>query len=111
MIRRVKQAVVESYIGAIALGYLLAQVVWHFVDVFAAPLTFWASGKEMAQMTGHSNPAPFIAYRDAIPEMVRFVLLLLIWCILVPWLYYGPVEGRATSENDPAPAAGRPTMT
>jgi len=99
MIRRVKQAVVESYIGAIALGYLLAQVVWHFVDVFAAPLAFWASSKEIGQMTGRSNPAPYIGYRDAIPEMIRFVLLLLVWWVLLRWLYFKPAEGQVTAEN------------
>jgi hypothetical protein len=53
MSNRFKQALVESYIGAIGLGYLFAQCVLHFVSLFALPLTAWVS-REMGAK--HSFP-------------------------------------------------------
>jgi hypothetical protein len=38
MFERLKQSVVESYIGAIALGWLLAQSLVHFANIFTARL-------------------------------------------------------------------------
>src|SRR6185437_5096899 len=41
MFERLKRTLVESYVGAIALGYLLAQVILHFVEIFASPVAVW----------------------------------------------------------------------
>ena len=38
MLERFKRALVESFIGAIGLGYLLAQGILHFVNIFASPV-------------------------------------------------------------------------
>jgi hypothetical protein len=38
MFERLKQSVVESYAGAIALGWLLAQSLVHFTNMFTAPV-------------------------------------------------------------------------
>jgi hypothetical protein len=38
MFNRLKRAVVESYVGAIALGYLFAQGMFRFVNIFASPV-------------------------------------------------------------------------
>jgi len=40
---RLKQALIESYVGAIALGYLFAQGILHFVTIFASPVAGWLS--------------------------------------------------------------------
>lgn len=38
MLNRLKRTLVESFVGAIALGYLLAQTILHFVNIFASPV-------------------------------------------------------------------------
>jgi hypothetical protein len=43
MFERLKRALVESFMGAIALGYLLAQCILHFVNIFASPIAGWVS--------------------------------------------------------------------
>ena len=43
MLERLKRALVESFVGAIALGYLLAQGILHFVNIFASPIAGWVS--------------------------------------------------------------------
>src|SRR5437588_870681 len=90
MLKRFKQALVESFVGAIALGWLLAESVIHFVGIFAAPLAVWASRKEYLALTDKiPQGIPFYA---AGPELVRCVFLLLIWFLLLRWLYLQPVE-------------------
>jgi hypothetical protein len=46
MFDRLKQALVESYVGAIVLGYLFAQGILHFVDIFTTPVAGWISRKQ-----------------------------------------------------------------
>lgn len=41
MFDRLRGILVESFIGAIALGYLLAEAVLSFGNVFTAPLATW----------------------------------------------------------------------
>ncbi len=43
MVDRLKRILVESFIGAIALGYMLAEVVLYFVSVFTSPVSTWAT--------------------------------------------------------------------
>ena len=38
MFERLKQSVLESYVGATALGWLLAQSLVHFANIFTAPV-------------------------------------------------------------------------
>ncbi len=36
--KRVRRVLVEGFVGAIAFGYILAQAILHFVNIFASPL-------------------------------------------------------------------------
>jgi Zn-dependent protease len=92
VLERLKRSLVQSYIGAIALGYLLAQTILHFVGVFAAPLAGWVSRKQYGGFLPHSGSLPGFSLQDAVPELVRFAVLLLVWYVLVRWLYFPPVK-------------------
>ncbi len=92
MLKRMKRGLVESYVGAIALGWILAQMVAHFVNVFAAPVANWISIKEYAGFGLHSSPPTGLQFRDGLPELVRFIFYLLIWYILFRWLYLEPTK-------------------
>ncbi|MGC1686373.1 MAG: hypothetical protein WA734_12190 [Candidatus Acidiferrales bacterium] len=90
MLERLKRAIVESYVGAIALGWLLAEVITHFVEIFTAPVRGWVSERTyriVAQTTVGPIGFPF---RDALPELLRAFLLLVIWYALMRWLYFKP---------------------
>jgi len=93
MFKRLKQAMVESFVGAVALGYLLAQVLMHFVNVFTQPFAGWISRKQYGGMLPGSRNLPGFSLQDAVPELIRFVLLIVIWYVLVRWLYFKPVVG------------------
>ena len=102
MFDRLKQALVESYVGAIALGYLFAQSVLHFVNIFASPIAGWASRKQYGEFVPHTTAPEGFPLQDALPELVRFFLLLLVWYILLRWLYFKPIN-KQTSEPLPNP--------
>jgi len=46
MFKRLKRALVESFVGAIALGWLFAQGIIHFVGVFSSPVAAWIRRNE-----------------------------------------------------------------
>jgi hypothetical protein len=100
MFDRLKRALVESYVGAIALGYLFAQGVLHFVNIFASPVAGWLSRKQYGDLVPHTTPLAGFSLQDALPELVRFFLLLLVWFVLLRWLYFKPLETETTG---PAP--------
>lgn len=100
MFNRVKQTLVNSYIGAIALGYLFAQVILHFVNIFASPVAVWVSRKRYADIAPRTTAPADFSLQDALPELVRFLLLLLVWSILLRWLYF---EGVEQEQSEPLP--------
>ena len=103
MFDRVKRALVESYVGAIALGYLLAQGILHFVNVFASPVASWFSRKQYAAFVPGSTASPArFPLEAALPELIRFFLLLVIWFFLLRWLYFKPSK-NLTSASMPNP--------
>ena len=75
MIHRLKQAPVESYVGAIGLSYLLAQIVLHFVNTFVSPTAVWISRKQYGDLMQHNAVSTGFSLQDGLPELVRFFLV------------------------------------
>jgi hypothetical protein len=99
MLNRLKRALVESFVGAIALGYVLAQVIMHFANIFASPIAAWIARDEyrrlMTQSLAPQSPAPIgFPYRNALPELLSFLFLLPIWFVLLRWLYFGKQDAH-----------------
>jgi hypothetical protein len=92
MVDRFKQAVVDSFIGAIALGYAFAQGIFYFVNIFASPVAGWVSRKQYGGLVRQTASLPGFSLQDALPDAVRFVVLLLVWVILLRWLYFKPLK-------------------
>ena len=95
MLDRLRRVLVESYVGAIAMGWVLADCISHFVGIFSAPIAGWVSQKNYhdltQKMTGPQLTGSLaFPFQDALPELVRTVLFLLIWYAVVRWLYYKP---------------------
>lgn len=100
MLKTLKRAIVESYVGAIALGYVLAQAILHFVAIFTDPVAFSLQRRELRDLGSHAVSTQGISFQDALPELIRFVLLLLLWYVLLRWLYFKPFKDE---KSDPAP--------
>jgi predicted Kef-type K+ transport protein len=96
MIRRLKRALTESYIGAIALGWLLAQDIMELVNALATPLGDWANRREYPKMAEMAGGGVGSSFQLALPGVVRFFLILVIWYALVQWLYLGPSNAKSS---------------
>ncbi len=101
MLDKLKRALVESYVGAIALGYLLAQCILHFVNIFASPVMGWITRNEFGEMMPNIRRLSHSPLEYAIPELVTFLLLLVIWYVLLRWLYFKPFKQEVVG---PAPS-------
>jgi hypothetical protein len=92
MFERLKRALVESYVGAIALGYALAQCIFHFVNIFSSPVGAWLARNAYPEIVPRGSGLPGFLLKYGLPEFVRFVLLLLVWYFLLRWLYFTPAQ-------------------
>jgi hypothetical protein len=90
MFKRLKRALVESFVGAIALGYLLAQCILYFVNIFASPIAGWVSRNEYRAIIPSGAALVGFSLKDALPDLTRFVGLFMVWYLLVRWLYFTP---------------------
>jgi hypothetical protein len=95
-----KRILVESFIGAIALGYLLAEVALYFGSVFTTPLATWITRQAFPGLMPRANEAPGFPFQTALPPLFSSVVLLLIWYLLLRWLYFTPPKTQAP---EPAP--------
>jgi hypothetical protein len=95
MMERLKRTLVQSYVATIALGWLLAQTVSHFVNIFAVAVAIWLSQRANRATTGQNTITQLFAAQDVLPELIRFGLLLIIWYLLMRWLYFTPIRARS----------------
>jgi hypothetical protein len=104
--KRLRQVLVESFVGAIALGWILAQGISHLTASFTSPLAAWVMQKEMQsfQSSAQSSPAGWesAALQRAVLELVRAVALLVFCYVLLRWLYYTPLQ-ETSAEVTPNP--------
>jgi small-conductance mechanosensitive channel len=104
MLERLKAALVDSYVGVIALGYLFAFAVIRFVGVFIEPVAHWITQRkylEMSQSSLGSGP-PSFPFQLALTNLLTAIFLLLIAYGLLRWLYY-PAAAKQDREEDSAP--------
>jgi len=102
MFERLRRAVVESFVGAIALGYLFAQGILHFVSIFATPVAGLVTRSVYPEMFTGSAASKGLPLQEALPELIRFILIILVWYVLVRWLYFSPMK-KEPSEAAPNP--------
>lgn len=96
---KLKRALVESYIGAIALGYLLAEAVLYFIGIFIAPVATWLADKRSAAIMNRPPVSTPLLLQSSLPQFMNFLVLLILWYILLRWLY---LEKPAKKTSAPA---------
>src|SRR5437879_2689224 len=102
MFDRLKRIIVESFIGAIALGMLLEQVILSFVNIFTSPVARWLV------RSGYPPPAPataastgFVLQAAVLPYLIEFVVLMPVWYLLLRWLYFTPLTKDVHESPNP----------
>lgn len=92
MLKQLKQALVDSFVGAIALGWLFAQGLLHFTYIFTAPLASWVMRKEYSGVFSSTANRVGFTLQDSGPELAKSFALLLLACLLLRWLYFKPTQ-------------------
>ena len=97
MFERLKRSLVDSFVGALALGWVFAWAILDFASAFSAPVTSWIVRGEYRKMaslvpgvTSAAIPGAML-YRDALPDLVTSFALFLIGYALLRWLYFKPL--------------------
>lgn len=101
MLEQIKKALVDSYIGAIGLGWMFAQTILHFAYIFSAPITGWLTRRQYHGFVEHETVRGFLL-RDSLPELLKFSSLLIVGYLLLRWLYFEPLGGPSST----VPSAG-----
>lgn len=96
MPERIKSAIVDSYLGVIAVGWLFAEGIARLVTSFTTPLAEWMTERMRLQHTpgyvsvyGSARQFPF---QIMIPQLIAALMLLLIEYLLLRWLYFAPLQ-------------------
>ena len=99
MFERLKKVLVNSFVGAIALGWLFSQGILHFTYVFSAPVAGWVTRRAYHGIAGGAAISTRFELQDALPEFVRSFSLLLVGYLLLRWLYYKPLAPETTEPH------------
>jgi len=102
MLKRLRSVLVESFVGAIALGYIFAQAISNLAWAFVAPVTGYFTRREYPGIIEHTAAPRGFSLQDALPPLARACALLIVGYILLRWLYFKPLD-----EEGPEPAQGQ----
>lgn len=106
MFRRLKTALVDSFVGAIALGYLLAEALENLGFAVVAPLKHRMEQKELYWLSPTSVVPPSLSFRPALVPLIEGIIYLLLALVLLRWLYYdAPKNENSPQMPDPEQGA------
>jgi hypothetical protein len=92
VLKRLKTVLVESYVGAIALGMLFSQAVVHFASIFSSPVSQWISLRHYRIFSPRNDVPVSFSLGPAVPELIKCVALFAAGYVLLRWLYFNPIE-------------------
>jgi mannose/fructose/N-acetylgalactosamine-specific phosphotransferase system component IID len=101
MLERIKKALVESFVGAIVVGVLIANGIVNLVTSITTPLTEWVNLRFQEQQSSTFFPPQYLQFllRHLIQQLIGAALFLLIAFLLLRWLY---IEPSAVEPSDPS---------
>jgi hypothetical protein len=88
MFKRLKTALVDSYVGAIALGYLVAEGFEQIAAGFLAPFSEWIQLRALHYLTPQVSPEPKLNLVISLPHFFYGVFYEIIAFVLLRWLYF-----------------------
>ena len=103
MFDRIRKALVKSFVGAIAIGWLFAQGILHFAFMFAVPVSDWMGRRMYRRVPEDTGYSTGFSLQPAVPELIRSVALLLLAYILLRWLYFEKPVREVNSSQDVPP--------
>jgi predicted Kef-type K+ transport protein len=91
LLSRLRRALADSFVGAIALGWLFAQGIFQIVSIFTLPVSSWYQQRRVEQLRAVTVPLGF-PYQVAIAPAISGLLLLIAGFLLLRWLYWPSAE-------------------
>ena len=104
MLEQVKSALVDSFVGAIAVGLLLFSGISQMLGAVINPITVWLLQRQYPENYPAGLPRPMPTLGSMLPELIRAALLLLIAYALLRWLYFPAPEKQ---DQDAASESGQ----
>jgi hypothetical protein len=102
MFKKARKALVESFVGAIALGCVFAYGVFNLVDAVSVPFANWSSVLYTVSVIGPGAvrpPAARFPWVIVAMPVYRGVGLLVIGYLLLRWLYYPAKQPAITASG------------
>jgi predicted Kef-type K+ transport protein len=104
VLNRIRKALVDSYAGAIAVGWLLSQGICHCALLIVSPLTIWAQIRLQQRLDPsrsilYEQPQRF-PYEQVGSQVLLILILLLLAFLLLRWLYMEPAKVEGPSESE-----------
>lgn len=103
MFRRLKSALVDSFVGAIAVGCLLAQALENIGYAFAAPSTRLMDERALQLASNSRAGHPSLSLAAGLPQLLLGCAYLFIAWAFLRWLYYNAPKNQTplqTSEPE-----------
>lgn len=104
--QKIREVLLHEYIGAIAIGFMLAQAAASLIAALMQPLIFYLETRKSD--FGLFGREPHFSWERSAPSLVTAVLLLLVSYLLVRWLYFAkePVVPEEKDQDEPVEEAG-----
>jgi hypothetical protein len=100
MFKRLKTALVESYIATFALGSLLAAGLLRATDVVVVPLQRWIMKALYPQFTDNKWSIKPYLWAEAAQYAAAAAIILVVVYVLLRWLYYPPRPNKTGAPLD-----------
>lgn len=99
--KRLKRVLVESFVGAIAIGWILAQGLMHFANALTTPFSTWIFRQQYRDLPNNPYRSTDFSFRYALPELAKCASLLVLCYILLRWLYFQPPIHESVPDSAP----------
>lgn len=95
MLRRIRTALIEHHVGAIAIGVLIAQMTLQLVTGIAQPIGYYV----YSRLQGRDPGGEGWTWMVVLAPVIGTVLYLAAILVLVHWLYLPQVEAAAPPDE------------
>ena len=96
--KRIREVLRNEYIGAIAIGVLLASAITGLIGALVQPVFFYLESKPRPSSVFATEPAQHFPWLTMISGLVPVALYFLVAYLLLRWLYLRP-DVRAERES------------
>ena len=100
---RIREVFRNEYIGAVAIGFLLAQVIGGIVSLMMRPVDFYLERAAAPRSVFGRADTQSFPWPSLIGPAIDLLLLLLASFLLLRWLYLNPRRQPASAEAPQAP--------